>query len=250
MSEVSNSLCDSFMKLPQPLVAGRLLRRYKRFLADVELEDGSIVTAHTPNTGSMLQCAVPGQKLLLSQSDNPKRKLSWSWELVQVNGHWVDINTQRANRVVEEALRSNGIDGLQGYTVRREFPFIDSRIDFMLEGEGEKVLLEVKNVTLCCRPGLACFPDAVTVRGHKHLRDLMTAVRNGWRAIIFFLVQRGEADSFAPADGIDAEYGQLLREAAAGGVEALAYKTAVSPVENRVVSKIPVNLTEASSHMG
>jgi len=235
------------MKLPQPLVSGRLVRRYKRFLADVELDDGSIVTAHTPNTGSMLQCAVPGQQLLLSRSDNPNRKLPWTWELVLVNGHWVDINTQRANRVVEEALRGNAIDGLQGYAVRREFPFAESRIDFMLEGEGERVLLEVKNVTLCCQPGLACFPDAVTLRGQKHLRDLMAAVRDGWRSIIFFLVQRGEAESFTPADGIDAEYGLLLREAVASGVELLACKTTISPVETRVISRLPVNLTDAPS---
>ena len=231
------------MKLPQPLVSGRLVRRYKRFLADVELDDGSIVTAHTPNTGSMLQCAVPGQQLLLSRSDNPNRKLPWTWELVLVNGHWVDINTQRANRVVEEALRGNAIDGLQGYAVRREFPFADSRIDFMLEGEGERVLLEVKNVTLCCQPGLACFPDAVTTRGQKHLLELMAAVEQGYRAVIFFLVQRAEAERFAPADHIDPAYGQLLRQAVNAGVEALAYRTEVTSAEVTVGRPIPVDLS-------
>ena len=217
------------MKLPQPLTEGRLLRRYRRFLADVELADGSVVTAHTPNTGSMLQCAVPGHKVLLSRSGNPQRKLPWSWELVEVNGRWVDINTQRANRVVEEALRNRQIDELRGYAVRPEFPYADSRIDFMLEGHGDKVLLEVKNVTLCCAGGVACFPDAVTTRGQKHLRDLMAAVDDGWRAVIFFLVQRGETIAFAPADHIDPEYGRLLREAVERGVEALVYKTIVNP---------------------
>jgi sugar fermentation stimulation protein A len=230
------------MKLPQPLIEGRLVRRYKRFLADVELNDGTLVTAHTANTGSMRQCAVPGQTVLLSRSDNPKRKLAWSWELVQVNNHWVDINTHRANRVVEEALRSNGIPEFQDYTVRAEFPFADSRIDFMLKGSGEKVLLEVKNVTLCCQSAVACFPDAVTTRGQKHLRDLMTAVKDGWRAVIFFLVQRGEAEAFTPADAIDVEYGRLLREAVASGVEALAYRTIVSPEESRVGERIVVQL--------
>jgi len=229
------------MVLPQPLVAGRLVRRYKRFLADVELEDGSLVTAHTPNTGSMQQCAVPGQQVLLSKSDNPKRKLAWSWELVRVNEHWVDINTHRANRVVEEALRDNVLRCFQNYSVRPEFPFAESRIDFMLEGENEKVLLEVKNVTLCCQPGVACFPDAVTTRGQKHLRDLMLAKEQGWRAVIFFLVQRGD-ETFSPADEIDAEYGRLLREAVSCGVEALAYRTLVSSESSRVDQQIPLRL--------
>ena len=230
------------MKLPQPLIEGRLVRRYKRFLADIELSDGTLVTAHTPNTGSMLQCAEPGQTVLLSKSDNPKRKLAWSWELVRVNNGWVDINTHRANRVVEEALRTNQIPGLQNYTVRPEFPFADSRIDFMLESSEEKVLLEVKNVTLCCLPGVACFPDAVTIRGQKHLRDLISATKNGWRAVIFFLVQRSEAEAFMPADAIDPEYGRLLREAVNSGVEALAYQTIVSPTENQMGQQIAIQL--------
>ena len=230
------------MVLPQPLVAGRLVRRYKRFLADIELEDGSLVTAHTPNTGSMQQCAVPGQQVLLSKSDNPKRKLAWSWELVRVNEHWVDINTHRANRVVEEALRNNVLRCFQNYSVRPEFPFAESRIDFMLEGANEKVLLEVKNVTLCCQPGVACFPDAVTKRGQKHLRDLMQAKEQGWRAVIFFLVQRGDAQTFSPADEIDAEYGRLLREAVSCGVEVLAYRTLVSPESSKVDQPIPIRL--------
>ena len=230
------------MVLPQPLVAGRLVRRYKRFLADIELEDGSLVTAHTPNTGSMQQCAVPGQQVLLSKSDNPKRKLAWSWELVRVNEHWVDINTHRANRVVEEALRNNVLRCFQNYSVLPEFPFAESRIDFMLEGANEKVLLEVKNVTLCCQPGVACFPDAVTTRGQKHLRDLMLAKEQGWRAVIFFLVQRSDAQTFSPADEIDAEYGRLLREAVSCGVEALAYRTRVSPESSKVDQQIPICL--------
>lgn len=216
------------MQLPQPLTEGRLVRRYKRFLADVELDSGALVTAHTPNTGSMLQCAVPGHRVLLSRSDNPKRKLAWSWELVEVNGHWVDINTQRANRVVAEALRDERIEGLQGFMVRPEFPYADSRIDFMLEKPGAKVLLEVKNVTLCCDDDVACFPDAVTTRGQRHLRDLAVAAGDGWRSVIFFLVQRGEAQAFAPADQIDPEYGRQLREAVGCGVEVMAYRTIVN----------------------
>ncbi len=230
------------MKLPQPLIEGRLVRRYQRFMADVELDDGRQVTAHTPNTGSMRQCAVPGYRVLLSKSDNPQRKLAWSWELVWVNDHWVDINTHRANRVVEEALRNDVIPGLQGYAVRPEFTFAESRIDFMLAGPTAKILLEVKNVTLCCQPQIACFPDAVTARGQKHLSDLIMALKEGWRSVIFFVVQRGEAEAFTPADAIDAAYGRLLREAVDTGVEALAYRTVVSPAENRIGEPLAVLL--------
>ncbi|MGK2905003.1 MAG: DNA/RNA nuclease SfsA [Desulfuromonadales bacterium] len=230
------------MKLPHPLIEGRLVRRYKRFLADVELSDGSLVTAHTANTGSMLQCAVPGRAVLLSKSNSPKRKFAWSWELVLISNRWVDINTHRANRVVEEALRSNSIAEFQNYKVSAEFPFARSRIDFMLEGQDQKVLLEVKNVTFCCQQGIACFPDAVTKRGQKHLLDLMAAAREGWRAVIFFLVQRSEAEAFTPADAIDANYGRLLRNAVESGVEALAYRTVVTPDESRIGEPIAVLL--------
>jgi len=232
------------MKLPAPLWQGRLLRRYQRFLADVELADGSRVTAHTPNTGSMMQCAVPGHDVLLSRSDNPQRKLAFTLELIRVNGYWVDTHTHRANRVVEEALRAGELPGLSGYRVRPEFRYGASRIDFLLEGEGERVLVEVKNVTLCCHPTVACFPDAVTVRGQKHLRELMGALEQGYRGVILFLVQRGEAESFTPADAIDPDYGRLLREAAAAGVEPLACQTEVTPEEVRIVRTLPVVLPE------
>lgn len=231
------------MKLPIPLIPGRPVRRYKRFLADVELTDGRLVTAHTPNTGSMQQCALAGSEVLLSASDNPQRKLRYSWELVKVNGRWVDINTHRANRVVEEGLRCNLIEGLSGYEVTPEFRFGESRLDFLLENRKERVLVEVKNVTLCCRPQLACFPDAVTLRGQKHLRELLAAVGQGYRSVIFFLVQRGEAQAFAPADEIDPEYGRLLRQAAAAGVEVLAYRTVVSSDETRVGERLKLDMS-------
>lgn len=228
------------MKLPAPLIAGHLLRRYQRFLTDVELADGTVVTAHTPNTGSMKQCAVPGYRVLISPAANPDRKLRYTLELIEVEGYWVDTHTHRTNRVVEEGLRQDWIDGLTGFEVRPEFRYHDSRIDFLLEKPGEKVLVEVKNVTLCCAPQVACFPDAVTTRGQKHLRELLRARQEGYRAVIFFLVQRGEATAFTPADAIDAEYGRLLREVSAAGVEALAYKSIVTPEENRVGARIPI----------
>lgn len=229
------------MRLPAPLLPGILLKRYKRFLADIRLPDGSVVTAHTPNTGSMLQCAVPGFAVLISRSDNPKRTLRYTLELIRVNGYWVDTHTQRTNRLVEEALRQGGVDGLSGYQLQREYPFGASRIDFYLHRGEEQVLLEVKNVTLC-DDGVARFPDAVTLRGQKHLRELQHAVVQGYRGVIFFLVQRGEAQRFAPADQIDPDYGRLLREVVAAGVEPLAYKTHTTPEENRVVERLPVVL--------
>ncbi|MCW8858344.1 MAG: DNA/RNA nuclease SfsA [Deltaproteobacteria bacterium] len=230
------------MKLPYPLLEGTLLRRYKRFFAVIALHDGTVVTAHTPNTGSMKQCAIAGYPVLISRSDNPKRKLKYTLELIQVGGHWVDTHTHRTNRVVEEALRNDWIENLSGYQVTPEYRFGDSRIDFHLEKEDEKVLIEVKNVTLCCEPTTACFPDAVTTRGQKHLRALLAAKKQGYRAVIFFLVQRAEATAFSPADEIDPEYGRLLRDVVAGGVESMAYKSIVTVQENRIGEQIPVLL--------
>ena len=230
------------MNLPAPLFEGKLLRRYKRFFTDIKLLDGTVVVAHTPNTGRMKQCAVPGYKVLISKADNPKRKLKYTLELILVGDHWVDTHTQRANRVVEEALRHNKIPSFEDFQVQPEYKYGESRIDFYLHKGNDKILLEVKNVTLCCQEKTACFPDAVTTRGQKHLRELLAAQQQGYRAVIFFLVQRSEALEFSPADEIDPEYGRLLREVVAKGVGALAYKTIVTPEENRVGERIPVVL--------
>lgn len=230
------------MKLPSPLFAGTLLRRYKRFMTDIGRPDGSMLTAHTPNTGSMKQCAVPGYPVLFSAADNPKRKLPWTLELIRVGNDWVDTHTQRSNQLVAEALEQGWISEFRGYQVRAEYPFGGSRIDFLLTKGKEKVLLEVKNVTLCCDAETACFPDAVTVRGQKHLLELEEALSRGYRSVIFFLVQRDEARYFSPADEIDPEYGCLLRQVAAAGVEVLAYKTRTTPEENRVAERVAVRL--------
>lgn len=230
------------MKLPQSLLIGRLVRRYKRFFADVELDDGSLITAHTPNTGSMLQCAVPGFPVLVSRNDDPKRKLRYTLELIRVGEHWVDTHTQRTNRVVEEGLRNGWVKELAGGKVTAEFRYGASRLDFLVERGDEQILVEVKNVTLTDGANTALFPDAVTTRGQRHLRELQAALQDGYRAVIFFLVQRREAEAFAPADHIDPEYGRLLREAAAAGVEVLAYRTLVTKTENRVGQRLPVVL--------
>ncbi len=230
------------MRLPSPLIEGTLVRRYKRFLADVELADGSVVTAHTPNTGSMMQCAVPGHAVLLSRADNPARKLPFTLELIRVNGHWVDTHTHRTNRVVEEALCEGRIAGFEGYDVASEVRFGESRLDFMLRRGDECVFIEVKNVTLTDGGEVACFPDAVTERGRRHLNDLLAAVHQGHRAVIFFLVQRGEARAFRPADHIDPAYGRTLRDVVARGVEVLACRSIVTPEENRVGERLPLVL--------
>lgn len=235
------------MKLP-PLIPGRLIKRYKRFLADVALEDGSLVTAHCPNSGSMLGCNLPGSPVMLSLSPNPNRKLAYTWELVQVDGFWVGLNTMLPNWLAEEAILDGTIVELQGYqNLRREVPYGSerSRIDILLEGDQGRCFVEVKNVTLVER-GLALFPDAVTERGQKHLRELMEVVRNGGRGVILFTVQRGDGAAVAPADGIDPVYGRLLREAVKKGVEALAYRALVRPEDIRLTERLAVRLDQLS----
>lgn len=225
------------------LIPGRLIRRYKRFLADIELPDGSQVSAHCPNSGSMAGCAVPGSRVLLSRSTNLKRKYSHTWELVQADGCWIGINTWLPNRLAHEAIEAGVITELQGYCeIRQEVPYgVNSRIDLLLTGEKGLCYVEIKNVTLVGN-STALFPDAVTIRGQKHLRELMQVVRSGHRAITLFMVQREDAVSMSPADAIDPTYGQLLRQASDAGVELLAYQAQVSPTEIRVTKPLPIHL--------
>jgi len=235
------------MKLP-PLLPGRLIKRYKRFLADIELADGSIITAHCPNSGSMLGCNLPGSPVLLSLSPNPNRKLAYTWELLQVDGFWVGLNTMLPNRLAEEAILNGVITELQGYELlRREVPYGSerSRIDLLLEGEKGRCYVEVKNVTLV-EDGQALFPDAVTTRGQKHLRELIEVVQNGDRGVLLFTVQRGDGAAVAPADRIDPVYGKLLREAVKNGVKALAYRAEVTPEQIRLTERLAVVLDQLS----
>lgn len=231
------------MLLPAQLLSGRLLLRYKRFLADIELADGRIVTAHCPNSGSMTGCALPGSPALLSVSSKPSRKLPYTWELVQADGVWVGINTSLTNRLAREGIENGTVAELAGYdSVRGEVPYgAHSRLDFMLSGARGDCFVEVKNVTLLSGKR-ALFPDAVTMRGQKHLRDLMEIVAVGRRGVIFFVVQRGDATSVSPADSVDPEYGRLLRQAVESGVEAIAYQALVSPIEIRLLQRLPVIL--------
>lgn len=231
------------MKFPAPLISGRLIRRYKRFLADVRLDNGEVVTAHCANTGSMTGCSLSDSPVLLSASNRPGRKYPYTWELVQIGGNWVGINTTLANRLVEEAVFNGTAAELQGYTtLRREVPYgAGSRVDLLLEGARGRCYVEVKSVTLV-EGQRALFPDAVTLRGQKHLCELEQVVLRGDRGVIFFAVQRDDAECFAPADAIDPEYGRLLRRAVTAGVEALAYRAAVTPESICLREQLPVCL--------
>ncbi|GAB4357457.1 MAG: DNA/RNA nuclease SfsA [Gammaproteobacteria bacterium] len=233
------------VRFSQALIEGRLIRRYKRFLADVELGDGTVITAHTPNTGSMAGCAEPGSRVWLSRSDNPRRKYPYSWELVETTtGVLVGINTGLPPLLVQEAIERGVIGELQGYgTLRREVGYgrERSRIDLLLERGEERCYVEVKNVTLVDEQQRALFPDAVTARGTRHLRELMQVVgTEKARGVMVYCVQREDAERFAPAAMIDPLYARTLAEALSRGVEAIAYRAAVSPGSIELVQSLPV----------
>jgi sugar fermentation stimulation protein A len=238
------------MKFDPPLQQARLIRRYKRFMADVMLADGSELTLHCPNTGSMKHCQPAGAAVLYSDSGNPARKYRHTLEAVQVaHGHWAGVNTSRTNALVAEALLARQLTGLKRFTaLRREVTFLDSRFDIALDhADGSTTYIEVKNVTLGPAEGepdhgVIAFPDAVTERGQKHLRTLMEVVRQGHRAMLFFCVQHTGAITVRPADDIDPHYGQLLRQAASSGVRVLAWKTRISPSEFVLDRVVPVQL--------
>ena len=223
------------MRYPTPLVSGTLIKRYKRFLVDVALDAGGTVTAHCANPGSMLGLAVPGSRVFLSVSDNPARKLKMSWELVEVDlgsgPTLVGINTAHPNALVSAAIGGGAIEPLAGYrNLRREVRYGEnSRIDILLEDEARPACyVEIKNVHLMRRPGLAEFPDSVTARGAKHLSELAAMAEAGNRAVMVYLIQRGDAARFALARDIDPAYGDAFEQARAAGVEALAYKCEIT----------------------
>lgn len=220
------------MILPRPLVSGKLIQRYKRFFADIELDSGGVVTAHCPNPGSMMGLLKVGSPVLVSTNDNPKRKLRYSWELVKLKNTWVCINTAITNRIVHEALLQGRIQQLCGYgEIKPEVAWGEhTRFDFLLKKANAKCFVEVKNSTLAEKK-VAMFPDAVTQRGTKHLTELIEVVNQGHRAVMFFLVNRQDCKVFKPASWIDPVYAKTLCKARENGVEILAYMSKIVPPE-------------------
>jgi sugar fermentation stimulation protein A len=236
------------MIFQKKLVEGRLIRRYKRFLADVQLP-GAVITAACPNTGSLLGCAEPGSRVWLSENDSASRKYRHTWELVELGGVkpvLVGINTSLPNALVAEAIAGGTIPELAGYaSLRREVGYGEerSRVDILLESPRRKACyVEVKNVTAAASRGVALFPDCVSERGSKHLRELMRLKASGLRPVQLYCVQRGDVNEVRPADAIDPEYGRTLREALAAGVEVIAYRARVTPTEITIAERIPVNV--------
>lgn len=228
------------------LVGATLIQRYKRFLADIRLDDGRELTVHCPNTGSMKNCGGPGSRVWVNLQQRPGRKLPGTWELVEtLPGELACIHSARANTVVAAALVAGLITPLAAYPmVRREVTLTPggSRFDFLLEGPGDTCVLEVKSVTLAQGDGVGAFPDAVSLRGQKHLRELTQLAQAGQRACLLFCVMHSGIRCVQPADGIDPVYGRLLREAVAAGVLVLAWAVHPTPDGLSVIGQLPVVL--------
>lgn len=235
------------MRFPDPLTPGSLIQRYKRFLADVRLDDGEVITAHTANPGRMLGLTEPGRRVFLSRSPNLKRKLPFSWEVLQIGDHYVGVNPLRANDLVKEALAAEQISELAGYgKTKPEAPYGTrrSRVDFLLTEHPEDprdCYVEVKNVSYLVEEG-ALFPDAVTERGRKHLLELRDMAADGARAVLLFVVQRPEPTWVGVADSIDPAYAETLREVVNQGVELLAYRAKVEPESLCLTDPLPIRL--------
>lgn len=231
------------MKFAQPLIPAQLIKRYKRFLADVILEDGQALTVYCPNTGSMMNCAKPDSRVWLSYSDDPKRKYAYTWQLVQNHpDELACIHSALANNVVKEALEAGKVAELRGYEqLQTEVRYGDenSRIDLLLSCNDEQCYVEIKSVTLHVDNGLGLFPDAVSARGSKHLRELVAMKQQGHRAVLLFCVQNTAIKRVAAAAEIDPKYAQTLQEVIAAGVEVLVYDTEISPQGVELKGSLP-----------
>lgn len=235
------------MKFASPLLEGRLISRYKRFFADIELADGTIVIAHCANTGSMAGLKEPGRRVWISRADNPKRKLQYDWRIIEVNSApnsaLVGVHTAWPNKIVEEALNKDMICELTGYdSLRREVKYGEnSRIDFLLESETRPpCYVEVKSITLSRTLGLAEFPDSPSVRATKHVGELTNMAKNGARAVMLYVVQRNDCDRFSIAADVDPKYQTAIDIAHKAGVESLCYACILSPDEITISHSIPI----------
>jgi sugar fermentation stimulation protein A len=230
------------MEFQEKLIHGTLIKRYKRFLADVKLDNGEKITAHCTNSGSMKSCLENGAEVYLSPVNDPKRKTRFTWEMIKINGDWVGINTGNPNKLAFEAISKGEIPGLDNYTiVRREVKFGDSRFDIFAENENEQCFVEVKNVTL--KEGkYALFPDAVTTRGQKHLKTLVEVKKQGMRAVMLYIVQRMDVEMFGPAKKIDPDYAEALTAAISEGVEVIVMQAKVTPEKIELLKKLPVKI--------
>jgi len=229
------------MNFTEPLLRGHLVKRYKRFLADIMLENDTLITAHCPNSGAMQGLTDPGTPVWVSQSSSPSRKLPYTWQMAEVNGTFVGMNTSNPNELVEEAIYSGIINELQGYeTLKREVAYgKNSRIDILLKYPSENLTyVEVKNVHLK-RGNRAAFPSSVTARGAKHMRELTEMVREGHKAYIVYVVQRNDCEGFEIAKDIDPVYSEETLKALKNGVEALVYACEVNPT--RITISHPLN---------
>lgn len=221
---------------------GRLIRRYKRFLADVKLDDGTEVVAHCTNSGSMKSCIEEGAEVYLTPVNDPKRKTKFTWEMIKINGDWVGIHTGHPNKLAFDAISEGSIPELSGYIhVKREVKYGDSRFDVYAENETEKCFIEVKNVSMKVGK-YARFPDAVTTRGQKHLKTLMQVKAEGIRAVMLYIVQRSDVEIFAPAEEIDPDYAKTLRVAIKAGVEVIVMQAEVTPEKIELRKKLPFEL--------
>jgi len=230
------------MNFKKPLIHGFLIKRYMRFLADVKLDSGEIITAHCTNSGSMKSCLENGAEVYLSPVDDPNRKTKFTWEMIKINGDWVGINTSNPNLLAFESVRDDKIEKLKGYIeVQPEVTFDDSRFDLMAKNDKETCYIEVKNVTY--KNGIyALFPDAVTSRGKKHLETLAKVKEQGMRAVMLYIIQRTDVDIFAPAKEIDPEYAKALKIAYEKGVEIIPLQVKVTPENIELLKEIPFEL--------
>lgn len=236
------------MNFEKETFTGKVIKRYKRFFADVELDSGEIITAHTPNTGSMKTCLQPGWKAMVTYEENPKRKLKYTLELTHNGNTWIGVNTHLPNKLAIEAIQKHKIKELEGYeSIRPEFKVGESRLDLLLyngnlKDPQDKCFVEIKNVTLLGDKKKALFPDSVSTRGQKHLKELISLKKEGYRACMLYIVQRKDVNSFSPAKEIDPKYSNLLLEADKCGVEILVYQCSISEKKIEIQKSLPYKL--------